>query len=51
MLGFVHRWVVDSRDDATQERLKYLDEAYRVYRCKTIMNCATVCPKVRTIDG
>eukprot|EP00803_Ostreobium_quekettii_P007893 evm.model.scf_1892.4 EVM.evm.TU.scf_1892.4 scf_1892:26812-30378(-) len=40
-----YRWVVDSRDDATQERLKYLDDAYRVYRCKTIMNCATVCPK------
>lgn len=40
-----YRWVVDSRDEATQERLQHLDDAYRLYRCKTIMNCATVCPK------
>lgn len=40
-----YRWVIDSRDDATQERLAQLDDAYKLYRCKTIMNCATVCPK------
>ncbi len=40
------RWIIDSRDDATADRLKYVDDAYRLYRCKTIMNCATVCPKV-----
>lgn len=39
------RWVIDSRDDATGERLKQLDDAYKLYRCKTIMNCAAVCPK------
>eukprot|EP00967_Tisochrysis_lutea_P041064 scaffold49348_cov21-Tisochrysis_lutea.AAC.1 len=41
----VRRWVIDSRDDATGERLKQLDDAYKLYRCKTIMNCAAVCPK------
>ncbi len=46
-----YRWVIDSRDDATQERIAQLDDAYKLYRCKTIMNCASVCPKVRTRDG
>lgn len=41
----MRRWVIDSRDDATGERLKQLDDAYKLYRCKTIMNCAAVCPK------
>jgi succinate dehydrogenase (ubiquinone) iron-sulfur subunit len=40
-----YRWVIDSRDDFTAERLAALDDAYKLYRCKTIMNCATVCPK------
>jgi len=40
-----YRWVVDSRDQATAERLEQLDDAYKLYRCKTIMNCASVCPK------
>lgn len=40
-----YRWVIDSRDDATAERLAQLDDAYKLYRCKTIMNCASVCPK------
>lgn len=44
-LGLAHRWIIDSRDDATGERLKQLDDAYKLYRCKTIMNCAAVCPK------
>lgn len=40
------RWIIDSRDQATEERLKDLDDTYKLYRCHTIMNCATVCPKV-----
>uniref|UniRef100_A0A061SJV0 Succinate dehydrogenase [ubiquinone] iron-sulfur subunit, mitochondrial n=2 Tax=Tetraselmis sp. GSL018 TaxID=582737 RepID=A0A061SJV0_9CHLO len=40
-----YRWIVDSRDEFTEERLKQLDDSYKLYRCKTIMNCATVCPK------
>ena len=39
-------WIIDSRDDMTSERMKEVDDAYKLYRCKTIMNCATVCPKV-----
>lgn len=45
------RWIIDSRDDATAERMAQLDDAYKLYRCKTIMNCATVCPKVRTVHA
>lgn len=40
-----YRWIIDSRDDFTQERIKQLDDQYKLYRCKTIMNCARVCPK------
>lgn len=40
-----YRWVVDSRDDATDERLDELDDAFKLYRCHTIMNCAKTCPK------
>lgn len=40
------RWIIDSRDEFTEERLKQLDDSYKLYRCKTIMNCASVCPKV-----
>lgn len=39
------RWVIDSRDEFTKERLQQLDDAYKLYRCKVIMNCARVCPK------
>ena len=39
------RWIVDSRDGATRERLAMLDDAFRLYRCHTIMNCAEACPK------
>lgn len=41
------RWIVDSRDDTTAERLAHLDDAYKLYRCHTIMNCAKVCPKAQ----
>mmetsp|Transcript_8522 Transcript_8522/g.21986 ORF Transcript_8522/g.21986 Transcript_8522/m.21986 type:complete len:226 (-) Transcript_8522:250-927(-) len=40
-----YRWIIDSRDQATDERIKQLDDAFKLYRCKTIMNCAKVCPK------
>lgn len=39
------RFIEDSRDDATQERLAELDDAYSILRCRTIMSCADVCPK------
>ena len=40
-----YRWVVDSRDENTQERLNALDESFKLYRCHTIMNCVDTCPK------
>ena len=40
-----NRWVEDSRDEATGERLDNLEDPFRIYRCHTILNCATVCPK------
>ena len=40
-----HRWLVDSRDEATGERLDELDDPFRLYRCHTIMNCTSTCPK------
>jgi len=40
-----YRFIVDSRDDATQERLNDLQDHYKVFRCRTIMNCVDACPK------
>jgi succinate dehydrogenase / fumarate reductase iron-sulfur subunit len=40
-----YRWLIDSRDEATGERLDMLEDPFRLYRCHTIMNCAQVCPK------
>jgi succinate dehydrogenase / fumarate reductase, iron-sulfur subunit len=40
-----HRWIVDSRDEATGERLNDLEDPFRLYRCHTIMNCSKACPK------
>jgi succinate dehydrogenase / fumarate reductase iron-sulfur subunit len=40
-----YRWIADSRDEATGERLDYLEDPFRLYRCHTIMNCARTCPK------
>jgi succinate dehydrogenase / fumarate reductase, iron-sulfur subunit len=39
------RWIKDSRDERTGERLDDLEDPFRLYRCHTIMNCAKVCPK------
>lgn len=40
------RWIVDSRDEYTKERLEQFRDTFSVYRCHTIMNCTKVCPKV-----
>ena len=40
-----YRWIVDSRDEATGERLDNLEDPFRLYRCHTIMNCTNTCPK------
>lgn len=40
-----YRWLIDSRDDATGERLDNLEDPFRLYRCHTILNCAQACPK------
>jgi succinate dehydrogenase / fumarate reductase iron-sulfur subunit len=40
-----YRWVVDSRDEHTGERLEKLNDNFGLYRCHTIMNCAQTCPK------
>src|SRR5262249_21085681 len=39
------RWLKDSRDEATGQRLDNLEDPFRLYRCHTIMNCAKACPK------
>ena len=40
-----HRWILDSRDEAQGERLDQVEDAFRLYRCHTIMNCTNACPK------
>ncbi len=40
-----NRWINDSRDEATGERLDNLEDPFRLYRCHTIMNCTKACPK------
>jgi len=40
-----YRWLADSRDEAKGERLDNLEDPFRLYRCHTIMNCASTCPK------
>jgi succinate dehydrogenase / fumarate reductase iron-sulfur subunit len=40
-----YRWIVDSRDEAKGERLDDLEDAFRLYRCHTILNCTQDCPK------
>ncbi|RUO40845.1 succinate dehydrogenase iron-sulfur subunit [Pseudidiomarina aestuarii] len=45
--GLLHayRFLIDSRDTATEQRLDDLDDAFSVFRCHGIMNCVNVCPK------
>ncbi|RCK54249.1 succinate dehydrogenase [Thalassospira profundimaris] len=40
-----YRWLADSRDEYTGERLDALEDPFRLYRCHTIMNCTNTCPK------
>jgi len=40
-----YRWIIDSRDDHSKERLDKLRDPFSVYRCHTIMNCTKTCPK------
>jgi succinate dehydrogenase / fumarate reductase iron-sulfur subunit len=40
-----YRWIADSRDEFTGERLDALEDPFRLYRCHTIMNCTRTCPK------
>ena len=40
-----YRWIVDSRDENTSNRLKLLNDDFKLYRCHTIMNCTRTCPK------
>ena len=44
-LLWAYRFIADSRDLGTSERLDNIDDVYRIYRCRTIMNCTNVCPK------
>jgi succinate dehydrogenase / fumarate reductase iron-sulfur subunit len=39
------RWIKDSRDEATGERLDQLEDEFKLYRCHQIMNCMEACPK------
>jgi len=40
-----YRWIIDTRDEAAGERLDQVEDAFRLYRCHTIMNCTKTCPK------
>jgi succinate dehydrogenase / fumarate reductase iron-sulfur subunit len=40
-----YRWIIDSRDEATGERLDELEDPFKLYRCHAIMNCTQTCPK------
>ena len=40
-----YRFIADTRDQATSERLDNLEDPYRLFRCHTIMNCVDACPK------
>ncbi|PZP56712.1 MAG: succinate dehydrogenase iron-sulfur subunit [Micavibrio aeruginosavorus] len=40
-----YRWLADTRDEASGERLDNLEDPFRLYRCHTIMNCTRTCPK------
>jgi len=40
-----YRWLADSRDEDTGERLDDLEDPFKLYRCHTIMNCTRTCPK------
>ena len=43
-----YRWIIDSRDEATGERLDYLEDPFRLYRCHTIMNAPKPAQKIKS---
>lgn len=45
VLQQAYRWIADSRDEAQGKRLEFIDDAYKLYRCHTIMSCTQACPK------
>eukprot|EP01083_Nonionella_stella_P038571 104901_1 len=45
VLNQAYRWIIDSRDDKREERLKAIDDEWKLGRCHSIMNCVTACPK------
>lgn len=45
VLQQAYRWVADSRDQATEQRLAFLNDTMKLYRCHGIMNCTACCPK------
>merc|ERR1719502_843054 len=45
VLQQMYRWVADSRDEFTTERLAWVNDTMRLYRCHGIMNCTACCPK------
>jgi succinate dehydrogenase (ubiquinone) iron-sulfur subunit len=45
VLQQMYRWVADSRDEFTPERLAWVNDTMRLYRCHGIMNCTNCCPK------
>jgi len=45
VLMAAYRWIADSRDGKTRQRLAALDDGFKLYRCHTIMNCTNTCPK------
>ena len=45
VLLHAYRWIAESRDEATGERLDALEDPFKLYRCHTIMNCTQTCPK------
>lgn len=45
VLQQAYRWIADTRDEASGERLDQLEDPFSLYRCHTIMNCTTACPK------
>ena len=40
-----YRWIIDSRDEERKERLKKVADELKLYRCHTILNCTSACPK------
>jgi succinate dehydrogenase / fumarate reductase iron-sulfur subunit len=40
-----YRWIIDSRDDEREKRLKKVADELKLFRCHTIMNCTNACPK------